>query len=224
MEINSVAKFIKSKPYLLQIAKDEVWEKTWNINLSKTIPTKEEIKKYLRKNKYKNIAIEALFKNDDGIYILGLIFNKHLLTKHAEDFISIFIRESLTFQDFATYVNNLDKSFIGGKYLFTGDPDLIRVGIVNYWFSVGPCLIWQKGWGKKISRAKLEERLQKKPEVINTKLNYQGMSFVFNVNETLPGLCYWIKSPCSKNVGGAWILDREMILKYLDQWQEFEVK
>lgn len=224
MNINKITKTIRTSPYLIQIAKDEVWEKTWNIDLLNTIPNKEEIKKYLDESEYKSVAVEALFASDNGVCILGLIFNNHLLIKTAVDFIDVFVKESSNFQDFEKYLDKLNKAFVGSNYLLNGEPDLIRIGIVNHWFSVGPCLIWQKGQVTKMSNEKLEELLETKPEIINTKLNYQGTSFVFNTNEVSPGLCHWIKSPCSRYKDGTWILDKQMILKYLEQWQGVDVK
>lgn len=224
MNTTQVAQYITSRPFLLQIAKDEIWEKTWNIDLSKAIPRKEDIKQYLDKPPYKNVAIEALFKSNDGVCILGLIFNNHLLTTNVEDFLNIFVRESLNFTNFENFIRNLDKSYVGRKYLLNGEPDLIRIGVVNHWFSVGPCLIWKKGEAKDISQDILSEKLLKHPNVAETKLNYQGMSFVFNINESKPGLCHWIKSPCSRYNNGLWTLNCNMVIKYLTEWQGFELK
>lgn len=223
MNTEQIAKFIITKPYLIQIAKDDIWEKTWNIDLLLTIPSRTEITKYLNETPYKSIAVEALFKGEDGVFILGLIFNNNLLISNAEDFLDLFIKETYKYRSFVDFINRLESAYIGSKYFFIDDPDLIRIGVVNHWFSVGPCLIWQNGWIKNISNEILEQLVQKKPEVIETKLNYQCMSFVFNLDELAPGLCYWIKSPCSKNINGIWTLDREMILKYLKEWMGFKL-
>ena len=47
------------------------------------------------------------------------------------------------------------------------------------------------------------------------------MSFIFNIEGKQPGLCHWIKSPCSKRDNGVWKLDRQLILDYLHSWQGF---
>ena len=117
---------------------------------------------------------------------------------------------------------HLDTTLVGKQYLFKGEPDLIRIGIVDYWFSVGPILLWQKGWKKEIDNIILQERLSVKPEVVKTSLNYQGMSFIFNLNNSSPGMRYWIKSPCSKKVGDEWILDNDKIIHYLKDWENFK--
>lgn len=49
----------------------------------------------------------------------------------------------------------MDSVLIGKPYLFQDEPDLIRIGIINHWFSVGPILLWQKGWKKEINKCLL---------------------------------------------------------------------
>lgn len=220
--IDAVAQYIKSKPTSIQIAKDGKWEDAWIVDVTKVEPSLSDIKYYLSGSVYKEISVEAVFEEaGDGDYILGLTFNNHLHVKTAESFLQMFISACLHFNTFHLFIDVLNRQVIGQNVLLTGDPDLIRIGIVNHWFSVGPCLVWQKGWSKEMSKAKLEERLQTKPEVIETKLNYQGMSFIFNVSGITPGLCHWMKSPCSRKGNGIWRLDRTMILDYLHSWQSF---
>lgn len=217
-----MSNFIKSKPILIQVAKDGVWENTWNIDLSKSVPEEVEIEQYLKRSVYKDVAVEVVFQEaPDVFYILGMTFNSHLKTRTANDFLQVFINEVINYSDFKDFVDHLDQRIVGQEFLLTGIPDLIRIGIVNHWFSVGPCLVWQKNWPKEMSRHKLEQRLETKPEVIETDLNYQGMSFIFNIEGKQPGLCHWIKSPCSKRDNGVWKLDRQLILDYLHSWQGF---
>lgn len=224
--VTAIAKnIIDNKPFLIQVAKDEVWENTWSIDLSKKIPSRETIIEYLSQSHFKNIAVEALFVDgNNNVFVLGLLFNYHLLAKTSLKFLQVFIEEASKFKSFTSFIQSLDKQLIGRNYLLQGDPDLIRIGVVNHWFSVGPCLLWEKGEPKEIALGKLEEKLQLKPDVVETTLNYQGMSFIFNYEEKTPGLCHWVKSPCSKKVDGIWKLDKKMILRFLKDWQEFKIE
>lgn len=222
--IDEVANSIKSKPTSIQIAKDGKWEDAWIVDVTKVEPSPSDIKDYLARSVYKDIAVEAVFEGAGGEhYILGLTFNNNLRVKTAESFLQSFISSCVQYDAFPSFIDRLNQQVIGQNVLMTGDPDLIRIGIVNHWFSVGPCLVWEKDWPKEMSKKKLEERLQTKPAVIETALNYQGMSFIFNVEGKEPGLCHWMKSPCSLKENGLWRLDRTMILNYLHSWQGFVI-
>jgi hypothetical protein len=222
--VQKIAKYISQKPFLIQIAKDNVWEKTWNIKPFESLPDEGAIISYLNESVYKNVAIEALFKDDrDKVYILGLVHNHHLKAKTPQDFIKIFISETAQFVDFVNFIGNLDSKIIGQQFLLQGEPDLIRIGIVNHWFSVGPCDVWVNGEPKEISHDLLGKKLSLKPEVTKTNLNYQGMAFLFNFQEKEPGLRHWMKSPCSNYANEFWKLDEQMIFKYLEDWQDFKI-
>ncbi len=219
----AVAKSISTPPFLLQVAKDGDWEHAWSFEPLKGV-SNAELVNYLGQSSFKTVAVETFFKNSNGeIYVLGLDYNDHLLIDGELSFIKAVIRESAEYENFSSYIQKLDDKLVGQHYLMTGDPDLIRIGIVNYWFSIGPCLIWQKGWSKVITKGLLDERLKVKPEIVSTRLNYQGMSFVFNTEDRSPGLCHWMKSPCAKFNDGVWTLDQDMILDYLHNWQEFVI-
>lgn len=211
-----------SGPYLLQIAKDDVWEKTWDIDLSRPLPSDNDIEKYINASKYKTLAIEILFKKSKESFILGLSFNTGLLTGTLLDFLRTVVEETSHYADFISFVSRLDHKLVGKKYLLEGTPDLIRIGIVNHWFSVGPILLWQKGENKELSQGRLYEKYHFKPEVVKTSLNYQGMSFIYNIKNKSPGLCHWMKSPCSTYNKGVWQLDNMLILRYLQDWQGFK--
>lgn len=222
--VSKVAKYITQKPFLIQVAKDNVWEDTWNIEPYIKTPDAKEIVEYLTSKPFETIAIEALFRDaEDKVYILGLVFNDHLKIKSPEQFINCFVSAVSHFRDFKTFIGDLDNSLVGQKYLLEEELELVRIGIVNHWFSVGPCDIWKEGESMEMSINKLKERLQTKTEVIRTNLNYQGMAFLFNLEEKEPGLRHWVKSPCSKKVGEYWELDNELILKYLREWQGYKI-
>ena len=222
--IEKVAKYIKSRPRTIQVAKDGKWEQSWIIELSQGSPSRMDIQDYMNRGAYKDVAVEVVFDEPQGQhFILGLTYNDYLHVKTAEEFLGVFIDASIHYDTFQSFIVKLNHQIIGQNVLFAGSPDLIRIGIVNHWFTVGPCLVWQKGWPKEMSKMQLDQRLATKPEVIETKLNYQGMSFIFNIKGDAPGLCHWMKSPCSMKEGDLWRLDRAMILRYLHDWQDFTI-
>lgn len=209
---------IKSAPVQLQIAKDGKWEECWMIELDR-LPSQVDIEGYLTKEKYTDLAIEIVW---EGHYILGVEYAPHLLVTPAV-FLERIMVDAQRCTDFGELIGELNTALTGQEFLLTGEPDLIRVGVVNHWFSVGPMQVWRKGEAKTMTMQQLEQIISTKPEVESTKLNYQGMSFIFNLESTPPGTCHWIKSPCSKQENGVWKLDRTMIAKYLQEWAEFEI-
>lgn len=218
-----VSKFIVEKPYLLQIAKDGAWENTLNIDLLNVLFDTSRLKIYIQDKPFKYLDIEILFKNKENeVYILGLTYNRSLKSKTILDFLIIIISEAKNYSSFGQFIKNLDEKLIGVTCLLTGEPDLIRLGIVNRWFSVGPILIWQKSDRKIITQNDLLIKLKAKPEVAKTNLNFQGLSFIFNANQNLPGLRHWIKSPCSIKKVDHWEVNPETILFYLREWEQFK--
>jgi hypothetical protein len=221
----TVAQYITKPPVAVQLCKDDKWEEAWIIQTSQKPPSKLALESYLQRNTTDNIAIELVFQEaEEKVYILGLFFNNHLIPKTAEDFLRMIMQEAWRDQDFTTLLTHLDQKLVGQTILLTEEPDMIRLGVVNHWFSVGPCLIWEKGWSKDISPQMLDQRLQANPQVMETDLNYQGLSFIFNLEEKQPGLCHLMKAPCSLKAKNIWNVDPMLVLKYLQDWQNFIIQ
>lgn len=223
--IDQITNDIKSKPYLIQIAKDDVWEKTWDIDPSKDLPDAQAIDDYLAQSPFEFVSIEAVFnEGNDKQYIFGIDDMEGLKTSTPKQFIQVFIDAVAKYEDFAGFIRTLNRQLIDDQSFLIGDADLIRIGIVNHWFSIGPCVVWEKGWPKTITTKILEERLDKKPDVKETNLNYQGMSFLFHKDTATMVPAHWIKSPCSKKENDVWKLDTQIILQYLHAWQNFTIE
>lgn len=220
--VDKISKYIQSAPFRLQIAKDGKWESA--LSLSPVEVSRDELQSFLERDSYSKIAVEALFTDSRGlVYVLGLQYNNSLFVKSVLDFLQLVIDGATNYHGFPLFIQNLDEKLIGQNNLLQGEPDLIRIGVVNHWFTVGPCLIWQRGQEKAMTDSLLREKLQYNPNVIQTKLNYQGMSFIFNIKEVSPGVCHWMKSPCSNFQNSIWRLDQPMILQYLHEWQDFSI-
>ncbi len=209
------------EPYLVQIAKDHKWENTWDIDLSSDLPNADKFIEYT-KGSYDNVAIEILFKNSEGMKnILGFVFSDKLKIKTEAEFLEIITRIASNKSGFEDLVGELNKTLLHkDEFLFKGMPDMIRVGVVNHWFSVGPCLIWEKDSSTVIPKEELLDKLQQNQGLFKSRLNYQGISFIFNRNEF--DFYYWIKPSCFKKKGEYFVVDINKIIKLMQNMFRFE--
>ncbi len=223
MNIDIISKSIIVKPTSIQIAKDRKWENAWILPCSQQFPTEKKVETYLKSESFETIEVELVFEQSNGIRIFGIDHTKHLLIPNPKDFILEIFKIVENYSDFISCIHLLDQSLIGNEYFLRQDPDLIRIGVVNHWFSVGPLLLWKKGQEKIMKRSRLKQHFLEKPKVFSTHLNYQGMSFVMNLASQVPRTCHWIKAPCSTKVGNRWILNPTMIQLYLNEWDDFQI-
>jgi len=223
MKIDKINKYIVNKPSKIQIAKDDKWEEVWIIDLTKRLPTSEELREYLQSSSFNYVSIEMLFEQSDGIYIFGMDYNDHLVVKTPFGFLMYVIGITHRFVDFNSFVQELSDKLIGKPYMFIDEADAIRIGVVNHWISVGLCIVWQKDWPKHIQLSELRKKLESNQKLYKTKINYQGMSFAVNLKGFSPGICHWIKSPCCDKKGDSWILSEQKIIQYLKEWADIIV-
>ena len=223
MKVDKINSCIVGRPSKVQIAKDDKWEEVWVIDVRKQIPSADVVQSYLQSSPFKYVSIEILFEQPDGVYIFGMDYNDHLLIKKPSDFLVTVIGVTTAYTDFPSFIKELNNRLIGKPYLFIDEPDAIRIGVINHWFSVGIWVAWKKGWSKTIRRDELQKKINSNPKLYKTTLNYQGMSFVFNLKGNSPGLCYWMKSPCSTKEGEYWVLSEQKISRYLKDWMDIAV-
>lgn len=224
MNLSLVSRYLTKAPTTLQIAKDGKWEESWIIPTMQGLPSLQEVKSYLEKEPFQTLELELIFQESKGTYIFGIDHSSRLLTSKPTDFLKVIFQLITKYRDFKNFIKAMDSDLIGSQYLLRQEPDVIRIGVVNHWFTIGPCQIWEKGKEKRMTENKLKMLLSKNPKVISTQLNYQGLSFVSGLNDSLSGVCHWIKSPCSYVKDGIWTLDTDMILNYLNEWEGFEIQ
>lgn len=213
-------KDIPNKTSAVQIALDDVWEKAWIIQPPKR-PILSDIEKYLTQP-HKLVNVETIYHSSDGTYIFGLDYIPQGNNKDPK-FIDSFIQQGSNPTSFNHFLEILNQSLPFPQEFFNGFPDIVRIGVVNHWFSIGPIALWQKGNPLKISRDELNKILQSNPLVSRSNLNYQGMSFVYNLYPTPSQICYWVKAPCSHKENGYWQLDSNLIRKYLQRWLNIQI-
>jgi hypothetical protein len=219
-----ISALLPGRPYALQIAKDGKWENPLIIKLrpnSRSDHTKK-LAAFLGKEKFESLAIEAMFKDSAGlITIFGMIYSKRLPLGEL-DFLAKFADAARDYRDFGGFISDLNKHVIGkAKLLLSGTPDIIRIGIVNHWFSTGPIQLWEKDKPRIMTPEQLENQLAQRPEIAETKLNFQGLSFIFNRNDL--GVWHYVKPGCSRRSGGKYRLDKRRILFLLKELADFKI-
>jgi hypothetical protein len=209
--VKFISTTIAAKPYAIQIAADNNWDSCLILPLGEKMDPYLSAQGFLRKGEHKVLSIEVLFTDKEGLTtIFGATYNKNLNCGSEEVFLKSVINEAETFSSFRAFISHLDKALCGGKgVLLEGKPDLVRVGIVNHWFSVGPCQIWEKAKDKVIDKQKISALLDSRPEVAQTNLNFHGVSFIFNQNEF--SFYHWIKPQCGTKHNGYYIINKEQI-------------
>lgn len=218
--ITEISKFITAPPEIIQIAKDGKWESCLIIDLRIHIPKEKDIDNFLSGPKYNSLAAELIFP---GNFIWGMIFRKGLKVSSGKGFIIELIQFALSFSNFTTFCNDVETNLLGFTGLFKEEPDLIRIGIVNHWFSVGPLLVWEKGNDKELLVSDLNLKLKGKAEVAKSNLNYQRLSFIF-ATQDIKMPYHWMKSPCAKQDSKSWVVDIDQVGFFLKEWLDFVVK
>ncbi|MEK7127624.1 MAG: hypothetical protein AAB838_02780, partial [Patescibacteria group bacterium] len=168
-------------------------------------------------------ALEIVFPDPEGIFVLGLVFNGSLKANTPQIFAESILNAVNQYSNFTDFISQLNSSVVGFEYILKNQPDLIRIGIFNHWFSTGPIDLWKKDMGVDFSMDKIKEILASRPEIASTNLNFQGMSFITNPTNQPPGIRHWIKSPCSTKSENNWEVNPEMVAKYLKNWTKFNL-
>jgi len=205
---------ILTKPNILQFAKDRKYEESWIIPLTKIKPSEKEINDYLTKDKFKLLIAEFIWnsEDDDRRFVLTLFLDKNCKLKVNKSFIKIILDLFYDYVNFDTCIRIINDKIIGGDYLLNNTVNSINLSIFNHWLSVGPVELWEKGNLYKFEEIKF--KIQSRPEIEKTSLNYQGLLFRFNIDGKLNGPYYGIKTPCCNKVGKEWIID----YKKVDYW------
>lgn len=209
-----LSKIIISKPDVIQFAKDRKYEEAWIINLSKLRPSERQIKKYLNKEKFETIIVEYIWnsRDNDNRFVLTLFLDKKCKLQNPKEFMNIDLDLFYDYRDFSSFIKMIDDKIIGQEYLLMNSVDSINLSIFNYWLSVGPVELWNRG--EVYNFDEIKSKINSRPEIEKTKLNYQGLLFRFNVDGNLNGPYYGIKTPCCNKVEDKWIID----FKKIDYW------
>lgn len=218
IDINFLSSSILISPKILQFAKDGKFEESWIIKKDQFLLTDQEIDAYLNKEPYKQLIVEYIWNNDqdDKRYVFTLKLDDTCILKDHKEFIHICLELLNDSLDFKSIIQTLDEKVIGHPYLFSVPVDLIRMGIFNFWFSVGPVDLWKQG--EDFSEQTTLSRLQSRPEIMKSTLNYQGLAFIFNSAGTQNGPNHILKTPCCKKIGNEWVVDKELTINNMKKF------
>lgn len=206
-----LAEIITSNPDVIQFAKDRKYEEAWIINLSEIRPSDEKIKEYLNKEKFEAIIVEYIWnsKDDDNRFVLTLFLDKKCKLQNPKEFINISLDIFYNYPGFSSFIKVIDDKITGSEYLLMNSVDSVNLSVFNYWLSVGPVELWNR---KEVYNSeKIKSKINSRPEIEKTKLNYQGLLFRFNIDGNLSGPYYGIKTPCCNKVGKEWIIDYKKV-------------
>ncbi|MBP9758852.1 hypothetical protein KBD45_04085 [Candidatus Dojkabacteria bacterium] len=211
---NFLSQNITTKPDVIQFAKDRKFEEAWIIPFDNVVPTEEIINQYLAKEPYQVLIVEYIWdsKRDEKRFVLTVFKDGTCKLKNDFEFMNICLNQFFNYQGFDKLIDTLNQKIVGSEAILNLPLEAINLGIFNYWLSTRPIDIWEMG--EEYNKDDMLSKLQARPEIINTNLNYQGLQFRFNLKGDFPGPYYGFKTPCCHKVDGVWKVDFEVV----DYW------
>jgi hypothetical protein len=205
--IELLSQNITSPPDTIQFTKDRKFEEAWILPLSPNKRTQKEIEQYLTREPFTLIIVEYIWNsnNDDQRFVLTLFLDDKCQLKDPAEFINICLNLFYSHPKLQQLLDILDTKVIGHPYLFQFPAEAVNMGIFNHWLSVGPVDLWQKG--DKYDPGTIAGKIQARPEIASSKLNYQGLFFRFNLSNSQSGPFYGLKTPCCTKQGNYWVVD-----------------
>jgi hypothetical protein len=202
-----LAPFITTAPDIVQFAKDRKFEEAWIIKRSASRPSDEDCRKYLQKENFQVLILEYVWNSgeDDRRFVLTLLQDKHVKMRDPEEFLKTSIDLFYKKLDFKSLMNALDSEVIGKEYLLQQPVDAVAIGIFNYWFSARPIDLWKAG--ENYNEEGIREKIAARPEIQETRLNFQALYFKFNADERYDGPYYGLKTPCCNKNGDFWVVN-----------------
>ena len=217
MKLNSIlAKSIHSRPDVIQFAKDRKYEEAWIISLSQARPSQQRVDEYLKSDNYELLIVEYIWnsKIDGERFVLTVFLDQHCQLQDSEQLVNSCLDLFYHDQDFVDFIQAFDRQIIGHDYLLQQQPESCNMSIFNHWLSVGPVELWSQG--EKLDSVLVREKIESRPEIASSKLNYQGLLFRFNVAGKNDGPTYGLKTPCCQKVGEEWKVDFGLV----DEWMK----
>lgn len=212
-----LAESIISKPDIIQFAKDRKYEEAWIIPLSGGRPSQQQIADYLAKGDYQLLIVEYIWNSqiDNQRFVLTVFLDQKCQLQDHRVFVNICLEMFFDYKDFLSFIEKFDQRIIGRSYLLRNLPEMANMGIFNYWLSVGPVDLWNKG--EKLDLDKIRQKIEARQNIKKSKLNYQGLLFRFNVSQLEDGPSYGLKTPCCKKIGDEWAVDYELVNGWMER-------
>lgn len=211
-----LSKEIKTKPDTIQFAKDRKYEEAWIIKRYEKASSVEEIEQYLEDN-YETLIVEYIWNSDkcDSLFVLTIFLDDTCKIKDHCTFIKKCLDFFYTYTSFLNFIHKYDSEIIGNEFLLTTEIEGVRLGVFNYWLSVGPIELWNKGEKKDLDSIIL--KIQSRPEVERSRLNFQGLLFTFNSSKNANGPFHGLKTPCCSKDKDTWIVDENKVRYWVNR-------
>lgn len=208
---DKLAEIIKTKPDVIQFAKDRKYEEAWIIPLTEGRPQDIEINTYLSKESFTILIVEYIWNStdDDSRFVLTFFQDSKCKLQNPQLFMKICLDLFYGYDGFTDLIDTLDSEVVGHKYLLTNNVNSANIGVFNHWLSVGPVDVWKIG--EEYNPLIISQKIMVRPDVEKSNLNYQGLLFRFNVDGLEDGPYYGIKTPCCKKEDSNWCLDYNKI-------------
>ncbi|MFZ2026329.1 MAG: hypothetical protein WAV30_03530 [Microgenomates group bacterium] len=205
--IQQLSSVITSKPDVLQFAKDRKFEEAWVISLDHKRPTEDDIQQYINKEPFTVMIVEFVWnsKDDDSRFVLTLFLDKKCKLQDPAIFINMMLNQFYAYGGFTALVDILNSEIVGHSYILEEKAEGVNLSVFNHWLSVGPIDLWKQG--EKYDALLVSQKIASRPDIEQTKLNYQGLFFRFNISGDSNGPYYGIKTPCCKKIGDTWHID-----------------
>lgn len=206
---------INSSAQIIQFAKDGKYEQAWVIDSKDNRPNQSDIKSYISREAFDKLIVEYIWNpNDDaGRFVLTVIQDETCELKDHQAFINSNLDTLYDKRDFLTTVQAINSRIIGKDFLLESPAELVRLGVFNHWFSVGPIDLWKHG--EVLDKQVVEKRINSRPEVQSSSLNYQGLAFIYNYDGELSGPYHILKTPCCRKDGKNWVVDNELVFEWM---------
>lgn len=210
---------IQGAPDKIQFAKDGKYENAWVTRINDGRPTDEEIQGYLEREDFEDLIVEYLWRSHDGenANVVTLFHNDNLLVENRFDFMNLAFDAFYEYRNFGDYVNFIDKRVIGFDFLFKVPVDIVRAGVLNHWFSVGPVDLWRRGEAVPDAET-IKQKIAANPNLTPSQLNFQSLAFIFNFDKKLRGPYHVIKAPISRKTEKGWEIDMEKTAEQIKNW------
>lgn len=211
MNRNYINQNMRGEPFLIQFAKDYEFEKAFKIEPPYEL-SQQSLSDYLD-DEFDNLCVEIFVKDRTGrTVVFGFTYDKTMNLEDEYNFVETCLNLVKKYTDFEKFITKAEKLLLDGtSIMYEGEPDLLRIGILDYWFSTGPALIWKYGDENDVNEDYVKDVMKDWPEIVETELNTQGISWLFGKERY--GVSHWIMWQCGEKQENKYFLDYKRVME-----------
>ena len=180
----------------------------------------EELKKFVGEADI--AAIELFYKTKDNTdFYLGLQFSRDLKNAPTPyDFFKIYFSVLKSEGDLSlqNVIKLLGTQLDNNKTMIQiNEPTSIAIGVVDFWMTYSPCIIWKRGEEKNISNSIIKTKLVGHENLVQNKDNYTGLELIYD-----GAAKYWLSFQVSIKQGEDYVLQENIIKNVLSSYALFK--